>query len=255
MNNDSLVPQALLARQDHRPWERPRRPWIMAQSWCNLLFAHWVLPADLLQPLLPSGLTLDTYDGQAWLAVVPFHMRNIRPRGVSPLPYVSAFPELNVRTYVTDGQKAGVWFLSLDAMHRLAVETARTTFHLPYFMAQMAWRIDDDNKVHYDSIRTDKRTGAGEFHGWYRPTSEIYYSQAGTLEHWLTERYCLYASQGKRLYRGEIHHLPWGLQQAEAEITCNTVTEAHGITLPDDAPLLHYVDRLDILAWQVKRIQ
>lgn len=254
MMNDALAPNLILAQQDHRPWQRPKRPWIMAQSWCNLLFAHWSLPAELLQPLIPSGLTLDTYDGQAWIAVVPFHMRNIRARGVMPIPSTSAFPELNVRTYVTDGDKAGVWFFSLDAMHRLAVETARITFHLPYFMARMAWRVDDDNRVHYDSVRTDKRTEGGEFHASYRPTSEIYYAKVDTLEHWLTERYCLYASRDKHLYRGEIHHLPWRLQSAEADIKINTVTEAHGITLPHQSPLLHYVEQLDVLAWRVQRI-
>jgi uncharacterized protein len=227
----------------------------MAQTWDNLLFAHWSLPPDHLRRLLPSGVELDTFDGQAWLGVVPFCMSGVRPRMVPALPLLSAFAELNVRTYVTAQGKPGVWFFSLDAASRLAVEGARHLYHLPYFNAAMNVEIDGES-VNYSSVRKDSRTAPGEFRGSYRPISEVYTSTPGTLDSWLTERYCLYAARSDGvLYRGEIHHPPWPLQRAEAEFQVNTVAAAHGIRLPNTAPLLHYARRLDVLIWNITRVQ
>jgi len=115
----------------HRPWPLPERPWIMTQTWHDLLFAHWPVDKERLRAKLPPGIALDLFDGQAWLGVVPFRMSNVAPRGLPALPWVSAFPELNVRTYVTRDGKPGVYFFSLDAANPLAVQTARTLFHLP----------------------------------------------------------------------------------------------------------------------------
>ena len=226
----------------------------MAQTWNQLLFAHWALPPDKIRPLIPPQLELDTFDGQAWIGVVPFHMTGIRPRGLRGFPMMSAFAELNVRTYVTRDNKPGVWFFSLDAANRIAVEGARRFYHLPYFNAKMHHHSEGDT-LHYSSQRTDSRSGTGDFTGSYRPISDVYASEAGTLDHWLTERYCLYAQMGRsKLYRAEIHHQPWSLQKADADIQTNTVTEAHGIHLPDTPPLLHYAHRLDIVAWYVAQV-
>lgn len=240
----------LLAQQSHRPWVTPSQPWLMEQTWHDLLFMHWALPPETIRALLPAGLTLDTFDGKAWVGVVPFHMSGIRARG---LPMLPPFAELNVRTYVTIDGKPGVWFFSLDAANRLAVEGARQFYHLPYFNAAMQVELKGDT-VHYSSRRTDQRIRAGEFRAQYRPTGAIYQSKTGSLDAWLTERYCLYAANGSKLYRGEIQHVPWSLQPAEAEIKINTVTQAHGIILSDEPPLLHYVKRLDILAWWLERV-
>lgn len=246
-------PADLLAQTDHRPWPMPRRPWAMAQTWRNLLFAHWPVPANALMPHLPPGLSLDTFQDQAWVGVVPFHMSGVRFRWLPPLPFTSAFAEMNVRTYVILDEKPGVWFFSLDAASRLAVEGARLAFHLPYFNADMSvWT--DGGSVHYASKRADRRAQAGEFRAVYRPTSPIYRSEPGTLDYWLTERYCLYAAASSRLYRCEIVHPPWPLQRAEADIQVNTVAQSRGIALPDQAPLLHYAERLDVLAWYVERV-
>jgi hypothetical protein len=232
----------------------PDSPWIMAQSWHQLLFAHWSFPPEAIRPLLPPELTLDTYAGQAWVGVVPFHMSGIRLRGLPTVPFTSAFAELNVRTYVTAADKPGVWFFSLDAANRIGVETARTVFHLPYFNARMQVRLEGET-VHYGSVRTDRRAAAGVFIARYRPTAPVYLSQPGTLDHWLTERYCLYTTDRQgHLYRGEIHHAPWQLQLAEAEIEENTVTAMHGIHLPDAAPLLHYAERVDMLGWYLQSV-
>ena len=238
----------------HRPWPLPNAPWVFSQSWHHLLFAHWPVPPDALRPLIPGGLQLDTFEGQAWLGVVPFDIRSFKLRDLVPLPFMSAFPELNVRTYVTGKDKPGVWFFSLDAASKLAVAGARAIYHLPYFNASMSVRVEGET-VHYWSRRTHRNALPAEFVGTYRPTGPVYRSQPGTLDHWLTERYCLYAADRRgRLYRGEIHHHPWPLQPAEPEITTNTMAMAHGIHLPDLLPLLHYARRLDVAMWPVYRI-
>jgi uncharacterized protein YqjF (DUF2071 family) len=236
----------------HRPWPLPPGPWVMAQRWHNLLFAHWPLPPGALQPLIPEGLRLDTFDGQAWLGIVPFTMSGVRLRGTPAVPYLSAFPELNVRTYVVAGAKPGVYFFSLDAGNRLAVAVARAWFHLPYFRARMSARLAGD-RVHYASRRTHRGAPLARFVGTYAPGSPVYHARPGTLEHWLVERYCLYTQVPNRgLRRGEIHHAPWPLQDAQANIAENSMAQAHGLALPDLPPLLHYAHRLDVVVWPLR---
>ncbi len=225
----------------------------MAQSLHDLLFAHWPVERSVLEPHLPPGLTLDTFESCAWVGVVPFRMSGIRLRGLPPVPGTSAFPELNVRTYVTDGTKPGVWFFSLDAANALAVAVARAWFHLPYLRARMRCEAEGDAIV-YDSERTHRGAAKGAFRGRYGPDGAPYLSSPGTLEHWLTERYCLYAESPRGLLRGEIHHVPWPLQPAWAEIETNTIAEASGIALPDTDPLLHFVRRIDVPCWAPVRV-
>lgn len=245
---------ALLSAARHRPWPLPQSPWIMAQTWHNLLFMHWPVPSGSLRNLIPPELQIDTYQGQAWLGVVPFRMTGVRLRGLMPVPLTHRFAELNVRTYVVAEDKPGVWFFSLDAGNPLAVEVARRTFHLPYFNARMSVKQRGES-IFYHSRRADRRGAAGEFIGAYAPISEVFYAQAGTVEHWLTERYALYcADRAGRLYVGEIHHNRWPLQIAEADIRTNTIAQAAGITLPEREPLLHYAHRLDIIAWYIRRV-
>ncbi|MGH8637044.1 MAG: YqjF family protein, partial [Burkholderiales bacterium] len=129
--------QGVLEPVEHRPWPMPDGPWIMTQSWHDLLFAHWPLPQDALRDNVPDTYPIDTFGGHAWIGVIPFHMTNVAPRGIPALPWVSAFPELNVRTYVTVGGKPGVFFFSLDAGNPIAVRAARTLFSLPYYSAEM----------------------------------------------------------------------------------------------------------------------
>jgi len=221
----------------------------MAQSWQQLLFAHWRVAPAILAPLIPAGLELDTYNGEAWIGVVPFLMNNVHPRGTVSIPGVSKFPELNVRTYVKRDNKPGVWFLSLDAGNPLAVRVARRLFHLPYYNAKMDIFSEKD-WIQYRAHRSDQ---TADFEGCYRATSPVFRAERGSLDEWLTERYCLYSADAKgRLYRCEILHRPWSLQRAEAQITINTMVR--GITLPDEPPLLHYADRLDVLTWYVTRL-
>lgn len=246
-----MTPQEILRNCRHRPWPLPPGPWIMRQQWNRLLFAHWALPAEPLRALLPRELALDLFDGQCWLAVTPFYLSGLRLRGLPPPPFV--FGELNVRTYVTLEGKPGVYFFSLDAGSVLAVFGARAAYALPYFYASMKIECEGDG-VHYRCRRSHMGKVA-EFEGRYRPLSPPRHAVAGTLEHFLTERYCLYAAEGGRLYRAQIHHAPWPLQDAEAEISRNTMASAAGIQLPHTPPLLHFAHRLDVLVWPPERLK
>jgi uncharacterized protein YqjF (DUF2071 family) len=219
----------------------------MRQIWNDLLFAHWPVSEAVLRPLVPSPLSLDKFDGQCWVAIAPFHMTGIRARGLPPLPGISSLAELNVRTYVTFGGKPGVYFFSLDAASRLAVWTARATYHLPYSFAEMEVR-EENGWIHYQSKRND-----AEFLGQYRPISQVQVRTPGTLARWLTERYCLYVVHRNSVFRPEIHHQQWPLQDAEAEISRNTMASAAGIPLPQTRPLLHFSKRLEVLIWPLKR--
>jgi uncharacterized protein YqjF (DUF2071 family) len=226
----------------------------MAQSWHDLLFAHWPVDAAELRPLLPPRLQIDTFQSQAWLGIVPFRMSGVRLRGTPAVPGLSAFPELNVRTYVTEGGKPGVWFFSLDAGNALAVAVARAWFHLPYFRARMAC-MEESGWIDYRSERSHRGAPPALLAGRYRPVGQVFSPQSGTLGHFLTERYCLYASDSRgQISRGEIHHSPWPLQVGEAAFTGNTMADAAGVSLPASKPLLHFVKRQDVVVWQPKRL-
>lgn len=197
---------------------------------------------------MPSGLTLQEFDGSAWLGVVPFRMSGVTRRPLPALLWLSSFSELNLRTYVECDGKPGVWFLSLDAANPLAVWAARRLFHLPYFYARMD-TAEHGGEIRYLSVRRRDPRGL-TFSARYAPVSEPYRSRAGTLEHWLTERYCLYAEgPDRRIHRTEIHHAPWSLQTARAEIARNDLPRPHGLTCDDEPALLHFSRRLDVRVW------
>jgi hypothetical protein len=237
----------------HRPWPMPSGPWLMTQTWNDLLFAHWPVDARVLRERVPSAFELDLFDGEAWIAVVPFHMTNVGPRFVPALPWISAFPELNVRTYVRVGDKPGVFFFSLDAGNPVAVGGARTLLNLPYYSATMSVDLDGSGRVTYESRRSSPP--AASFAAQYRGLGDPQRPAPGTLEHFLTERYCLYAiDHAHRAYRLDIHHPPWPLERGTAEVTINTMTEVVGITLPDRAPLLHFAKRQDTVCWAPESI-
>ncbi len=221
----------------------------MKQTWHDLLFAHWPLPPGSLRPLVPAQLELDPFDGQCWVGVVPFRMRDIRGRGIPALPGLSRFPELNVRTYVIHAGKSGVYFFSLDAANLPAVWAARKFYHLPYFHAEMSCE-DRGGNILYSSNRLKS---AAELRGSYRPIADVRLREKGSLEHWLTERYCLYTTHENEIYRGEIHHQLWPLQDAEAELETNTVAASAGILLSGAAPSLLYSRKLEVLIWPLRR--
>lgn len=233
----------------HRPWPMPDSPWIMTQTWRHLLFAHWPVSADMLRERMPVRFDLDRFDGQAWLGVVPFEMSNVAPRGVPALPGISRFPELNVRTYVSVKGVPGVYFFSLDAGNALVATMARLLFHLPYFAADMELDAGGDS-VSYRSRRRAAMASTGTFVARYRATGPEHEAAPGSLEYFLTERYCLFttARSGSAL-RVDIHHPPWRLRIAAAEFEVNTMAAASGLQLPDVEPLLHVASRQDVVAW------
>jgi len=222
--------------------------------WVDLLFAHWRVPAETLRPLIPPDLEIDTFEGRAWLGVVPFQMEDVAPRFLPAPPGPGAFPELNVRTYVRWRGRGAVWFLSLDAGSRLAVEGARTAFHLPYYHARMSARTNA-GWVEYRSERTDPRGPPAAFEARYRPVGPVEPAAPGSLAEFLTDRRGLYAADAAgRLSWTAIRHAPWPLQPAEAEIRLDTMASAHGLTLPDDGPVLYFAKRLDVVAWWPRRL-
>lgn len=242
----------------HRPWPLPPGPWLMTQTWCDLLFAHWPVERDELRRDVPACFELESFDGRYWLGIVPFRMANVVPRGVPAVPWLSAFPEVNVRTYVRVGDKPGVFFFSLDAARLAAVAAARALLNLPYFAAAM--RIDDrgHGEVGFLSrrraLRGSRRSAVGgaALDVTYAPAGPVFTAAPGSLEHFLTERYCFYhVDRRGRPYRLDVHHRAWPLQRATATFERNTIAAAAGISLPDDeVPLLHFARRVDVLAWR-----
>jgi uncharacterized protein len=241
----------------HRPYPLPAGSWRMAQRWNDLLFAHWPVAVDEMARLLPARLEVDAFDSYAWVGVVPFWMDRVRTRAIGEtcltVPGTATFSELNLRTYVrsrTTGL-SGVYFFSLDAASALAVLGARTFFHLPYFLASMHRQTEPDGTIQYRSQRLFSNRSV-RFQARYRGLGDIGSpSVDGTLEHFLTARYCLFTSHGGRLQVGHIHHLPWPLQPAQAEITINDLPAAYGIALPNRPPVLHFARSLEVYIWSL----
>lgn len=247
--SDSLHPA--LRQTGHRPWPLPLGRWTWRQRWIDLLFAHWPVPASELQPLVPASLRVQEFDGVSWVGLVPFRMEGVMRRPLPDLAGISAFPEMNLRLYVESEGKPGVWFISLDAAHRLAVWAARRFFHLPYYQAAMSVRAEG-GRILYQS----ERRGAGPrvaLRADYAPVAPVELARPGSLEHFLAERYCLYTTTpGGALLRCDIHHAPWPLQRATAEFHENLVAGPQGIVLKGPPALLHFSRGLDVVIWPIR---
>ncbi len=227
-------------------------------AWHDLMFMHYEVDPDQLRAILPDAVHLDTFDGKAYIGIVPFRMADVAPRYCPELPLVSRFPELNVRTYVTIDNKPGVWFFSLDATSRLAVRAARTMFHLNYVDARITFKKNPrpcpGKWINYHSVRTDTSAPPAELHCEYRPVGDWYFAKPGTLTHWLTARYCLYTTNRKgTVYRGEINHSPWRLQDAQAIVHTNTMTDGLELDIAGQQPLLHFASETKVVAWLLER--
>lgn len=223
----------------------------MHQTWGKLLFIHWRVDVNLLRPLIPDTLEVDTFDGSAWIAIAPFTMWDIRafPPFVPAIPGLSSAHELNVRTYVNYDRVPGVWFFSLDCNSAAAVLGARTFFHLPYYRASIDLKQDAE-RIDYSLARIEKP--AATFAASWKIGTPIPVSQPGSVEFFLTERYCLYSENGGNLYRARIKHQPWPLQKAELGSFESTMIESHGLPSPNGDPLLHYCEELSVEVWSLE---
>ena len=249
MASASELQRRTLEETGHRPWPLPDKPWLQGQTWCDLLFAHWQVPADRLRRVIPETLPLHLYeDGRAWLGITPFVVKGLRMRGTPPLPWVSHFPELNVRTYVEVDGRPGIYFLSLDSGRRAAVIAARRTYRLPYFHARM--RVHKVGaRVDYESERIDASGAAARFRGSYAPSAP---RADDHLARWLAERYCAYTvGEDLRPLSIDIHHPPWPLQPAEGELDAQGMADQVGIDLAGE-PLLHFSARQDTVIWPLR---
>jgi uncharacterized protein YqjF (DUF2071 family) len=248
LESDRLPPD------DHRPWPVPVEPWVMAQTWEHLLFAHWPVRAQALERLVPASLPLDTFDGTAWLTVSPFHVTRLRLRGLPAVPGLSDFNEINVRTYVTLEDRPGIFFFSLDADSAPGVLTARLWYQLPYYLADAALDRRGDG-FRFTSQRRHPGAPPARFSDGYRPVAPVQPAPRGSLEWWLTERYALYAVEtGGRVHRAEIHHAPWPLQRVDVNLGRNTMTAPLDLRLHDPPQLVQYSDGLDVSVWRPRAI-
>jgi uncharacterized protein YqjF (DUF2071 family) len=207
----------------------PGRP-VMFQTWRDLLFLHWRIPAGSVNARLPRGLELDTYNGSAWIGIVPFFMRHVRPAGVPPLPLLSNFLELNLRTYVRDRQgRPGVWFFSLDANQPVAVLVARLAFGLNYRLRTMSASRWPNSWISYE-CRSVPRSVSQRYR--YRATGRSQPATPGSLEFFLLERYRLFAERKQRILSGRVYHVPYEFTSAEIEPVDARVFDSNGLVNP-----------------------
>jgi hypothetical protein len=253
---------SLLYSVEHRPWMPPDSQWLLSQSWDDLLLAHYAMDPPTLRRLVPDALTLDLYDGVAWLTVSPFCTSHMRPSGVPPIPGISFFPQMNLRTYVTMQGKPGLFYFSVDAANLSAVWFARVFFRMPYWQAAIqisgatirARRAGNpqERAIHFRSSRLHGPAavnGPAKLDVIYSPEGEARQASHGTLDEFLTERYCVYAWNRRKYYRAEVHHQPWSLQPASAEFRANSMAEPFGLTLPAKPEVCHFSRSLKMLVW------
>lgn len=231
----------------HRPWPLPRRPWRMGQTWRHLLFAHWPIDAHLLRPYVPPGLSIDEFDGSAWIGITPFMIEALRMRGTLPLPFASTFPELNIRTYASLDGRGGVVFLRLDTPSMLAIAAARLGYRLPYEHASIAFDVDDES----GAARVRAERDDGSFSLEYAPDGPAFHAEPGSLEQFLAERYRLYTTNADgQLAWAEIHHAPWRLQPAAASV--HHVGYLPDRIVLDGEPIVHLAQRQDVVIWALR---
>jgi uncharacterized protein YqjF (DUF2071 family) len=241
-----------LRHLEHRPWTLPASPWKWRQSWLDLAFLHYPIAPEILRPLIPPQLRLQEFNGSAWLGLVPFRMSGVGRRYLPDAPYLSAFPELNLRTYVeaADGT-SGVWFFSLDADSWPITFGGRNFYGLPYHRSRMSHSLSHDGWHNFSSIRLSSSV---TFQGRYRPKGESFYSKPGSFEHWLTERYCLYSQKRGQLLRVDVHHAPWLLHEADVIIDKSSILSAAGFPEIQEPPIAHFSPGVHVISYDTQRL-
>jgi hypothetical protein len=242
------------------PAQEPDAPVVMHQNWHQLLFLHWEVPAEELQRLIPQELTIDTFDGNAYVGLVPFTLTGVRPVLTPPLPWISSFHEVNVRTYVhREGSDPGVWFFSLDASSAIAVAAARAAYKLPYYFSQIEFFASNEAipTINFTAHRDDPRgPGPAHAHLRYRAMEGIVTKATpGTIEHFLIERYILYSTEDSHhLHRARVHHQAYPIQRAEVLDLEETLIWAAGIRRSKTHPLRHYASEVNVKIYPLERV-
>ena len=240
-------------RSDHLPFPMPARLHALVQEWRDLTFLHWRVEPAAMEAHLPDGLALDLHEGEAWLGVVPFMMRNIRPRWAVPVPGISTFPEFNLRTYVVHGDRPGVFFLTLEAMSRITCAYGPWAYGLPYRYA--TGRHDRDGDTHRWATR--RPDGSHAFSGSSVPRGAPRAAAPGSLEHFLFERYSLYTEHHGALCIGYTQHDPWSLTDADATVEENGLTDAFGLGISDTRTpdLVHRSPGVEVHSWSLDPVR
>ena len=233
--------------------KRPDGQPLMHQDWGKLLFMHWRVEEKDLRPLIPAELEIDTFDGSAWIGIIPFTMWDIRafPPFLPPMPGLSSMHELNVRTYVHYNRVPGVWFFSLDCNSAAAVIGARSFYHLPYFDADIDLE-QSGQTIDYVLTRTDDPLA--DFKASWNIGETIPFSHPDSLEFFLTERYCLYSEDEGQLYRARIFHQPWPLQKATVNSFQSTMIESLGLKTPKGEAVLNYTEEISVDIWPLRSL-
>jgi uncharacterized protein len=242
------------------PTRRPGGRPVMKQSWRDLLFLHWEIPTDVIRPLIPTELDLDLFDGTAYVGLVPFTMKGLRPIGLPPVHGLSSFHETNVRTYVHhQGTNPGVWFFSLDAANLIAVHLARKWFHLPYYHARMflehepSTHSSDHPAILYAGVRCQPTPRPTSYAVRAQPTGLVKPAVPGSLEFFLAERYILYTQNRNTVFSGQVHHTPYPLQSAELLSLDESLLAAAGFSRPARSPLAHFAHGVDVDVFRLER--
>jgi len=249
-----------LVRTSHKPRPLPAGRWAMTQRWNDLLFAHWPIPTAAIEVLLPEWLQADSFQGSAWLGAVPFWLDRIKIRGVPPIPGLRRLPDLNLRTYVRDRMTGspGFYCFSVDSSSLVAVAAAHAMYHLPYRLAEMRLEPRSEREFAVYSRRRFSRDDV-IFKASYRglgPTHKTAEIQPGSFEYFFSERPCVFAmNRAGEPIRANLHHVPWPLEEAEADIERNDLAAAVGIRLPDQKPILHYSRRLAVYVWPAELVR
>ena len=237
-------------RQDgHLPFPMPNRPFAISQEWRELTFMHWKVDPERLKPHLPDGLEIDLFNGEAYVGVIPFVMKNVRPRGLPSVPGISTFAEFNVRTYVIKDGQAGVFFLTLDAKSLVTCFYAPRAYGLPYRYAKAKVKYEGESL----QWRSRRSSDGAELIGSTSNKGPLQSSDSNTLEHYFFERYCLYTEHQGCIRRAYVYHQPWSFTEAEVNLESNTLLESYNMGLDALSPdLIHYSQGLLVKTWPIE---
>jgi uncharacterized protein YqjF (DUF2071 family) len=240
--------EQILAQIDKLLHPHVTLPWVLFMTWRDLLFASWRVPPEIVRAKVPPELDLDTFDGSAWVTLVPMHVTGMHYRDVPPIPGMVTLRELNFRTYVKRNGKGGVYFLSIECPAIVSDWMALHLFKVPYLKAQIVM-ANDGVTYHYASERTQSDMPPAAFFGTFSPSGETASPAPGSLESFLVERFCLFFVKDGKVYRGDIHHEAWKLQSAELNIGYNTIAKAAGFDLAEKPDHIAFSPATDTLVW------